>query len=91
MWNSSRASGLLALSAQQTISVGMDEAGVRGGLLTFQHHHRLGTRSILPLRAAAGRGLVPLEQLVHLPLDVRGAPVAVALGDGEPLAHGCRR
>lgn len=60
-------------------------------LPTFQHYHHLGTGSILPLRIAAGQGLVSLKQLVHLPLDVWGAPVAVALGDDEPLAHGCRR
>lgn len=56
--------------------------------LTFEHQHRLGVGSLLCVCGAAGRGLVPLEQLVHFTLDVCGAPVAVSLGDGKPLAHG---
>lgn len=82
-------------SSFSTASIGLwltnrvNEAGKC--LPTFQHHHHLSTGSILPLCAAAGRGLVSLKQLVYLPLDVWGAPVAAALGDGEPLAHGWRR
>lgn len=65
----------------------MSEASVRVSP-TFQHQHHIGIASS---RAAAARGLVSLKQLVHLPLDLRGARVAVAFGDGEPLAHGgCR-
>lgn len=82
-----QASLLLAYSSQLTNRVNEDGKCVP----TFQDHHHLGAAGNLPLRTAGGRGLVSLKQLVHLPLDVWGAPVAVALGDGEPLAHGWRR
>lgn len=69
-------------------------------LPTFQHHHHLllllGTAGrllllLLLLCGAAGRRIVSLEQLVHLPLHLWRVALAVALGDGEPLAHGGRR
>lgn len=66
-------------------------------LPTFQHHHHLllGTAGRLLLHlllcGAAGRRIVSLEQLVHLPLHLWWVALAVALGDGEPLAHGGRR
>lgn len=66
-------------------------------LPTFQHHHHLlllrtaGHHLLLLLCGAAGRRIVSLEQLVHLPLHLWRVALAVALGDGEPLAHGGRR
>lgn len=67
-------------------------------LPTFQyHHHHLfllstaGHLLLLLLCGAACRRIVSLEQLVHLPLHLWRVALAVALGDGEPLAHGGRR
>lgn len=64
-------------------------------LPTFQHHHHLFLLStaghLLLLCGAACRRIVSLEQLVHLPLHLWRVALAVALRDGEPLAHGGRR